>query len=71
VAFLSGAQAGGSEQFLCAVEFSAMTFVGFNMPRADWSDLRTGLWVACEAWLGLAFIGVFITVVAVRLAARN
>lgn len=52
-------------------EFSAMTFASFNMPDARWTDAHTGAWVAAEVWWGLAFLGIFVTIVAVNMAARE
>jgi len=56
---------------VCCLQFSAMTFVGFNMAGAMWSDMWTGFWVTAEAWIGLAFIGILITVIAVTMTARE
>ncbi|MBN1514277.1 MAG: pentapeptide repeat-containing protein [Phycisphaerae bacterium] len=53
-----------------SVQFSAMTFVGFNAPGATWADAKTGTWVALECWIGLAFLGIFISVVATQMAAK-
>lgn len=57
-----------SPSILSCFEFSALTFVGFNMPNISWADDWTGAWVAVQAWAGLAFVGVFITVIATKMA---
>ncbi len=51
-------------------QFSALAFVSFNMPDVTWTDKWTGIWVAIEAWLGLAFIGILVTVIATNIS-RN
>lgn len=48
--------------------FSLLTFLGASAPWLEWTDLCTGFWVAAETLAGLAFLGVFISIVAVHVA---
>jgi hypothetical protein len=57
-----------SAPFISCLEFSAMTLVTFNMPDVNWTDTATGFWVSAEAWIGLGFVGVFISVLASKMA---
>lgn len=61
---------GQSISILTSFQFSALAFVSFNLPDITWSDQWTGIWVAIEAWLGLAFIGILVTVIATNIS-RN
>ena len=56
-----------SAPFISCLEFSAMTLVTFNMPDVNWTDTATGFWVLAEAWIGLGFVGVFISVLASKM----
>jgi hypothetical protein len=62
--------AGQNINLLTCFQFSALAFVGFNMPDVAWTDPWTGMYVILETWLGLAFIGILITVIATNIS-RN
>jgi hypothetical protein len=61
----------GDITFSRCFQFSALTTAGLNMPHVVWHDTQTGFWVAAETWLGLAFLGIFVTIAAVQVAARQ
>lgn len=53
------------------VEFSLLTFLGVSTPGIEWSDLSTGFWVGGETLVGLAFLGVFISIIAVHVSPQE
>jgi hypothetical protein len=57
--------------FVTAIQFSAMTFAGSDMPQITWRDCCTSWWTLAECWIGLALLGVFITIVAVGVVPRE
>jgi hypothetical protein len=57
--------------FFQSMQFSALSFVGFNMPEVTWNRSWTGFWVIAETWLGLAFLGMLVTVISTRLVKND
>lgn len=56
-----------SNTFLLSLQFSMMTFTSFSMAGVEWFDDITGLWIALETWLGIAFLGILISAIATNM----
>lgn len=54
-----------------SLQFSALSFVGFSMPQVTWDSTYSGLWTVAESWLGIAFLGLFVTVISTILTKNN
>jgi len=56
--------------FFQSMQFSALSFVGFNMPEVTWNRSWTGFWVIAEhGWA--CILGMLVTVISTRLVKND